>query len=515
MPLLESRSDELRVVYSAKGKDFTRAIENNLHYSGTRSAISVDEIHAFVESSQWVTLLNRGRAKSEGFAMSRLSMMTSLHGETTRLVKVGIFPRRERVSRFGRVGGWQWIETGVILLDSKIIFVKGDLSLVKALMVENRGDTDVIIPPFPNEIILDLVGCIALYDTSFVFPTGYHLRLVSQYGESDILSFSTEEDLNDWIASINYLSATHTALTPQDDPSISPAVSRRRAGTMAPPAGCPVPLRAVSSTLELRLRSKSDQVATFPNPDKLTNYITFQTSIEKKLPLQKMAVDAHLRQARGLLIQTPLQDRTRVTVLNALERVTRRLKSSRVEMERGLCYLDVLRNLISIISVQKVRLVETETEEFLPSLGFVGHRRRPSEATVDTMLSSTTLYTTLHPSEDISGVPVRRIGTPSLSIKSSPTSAKGSVTGIPSPIAARPEITDGSSIKGISPVMVTRTEIVDGPASPSLQLEKCESAPGNMARGKTSLAENVDPVKSTRDTIRVAEITRIVREGGF
>jgi len=147
MPLLKSRSDELRVVYSTKGKEFTKAIENNLHYSGTGSTIPVEEVHAIVESSQWVTLLNRGRAKSEGFAMSRLSMMTSLQGETTRLVKVGIFPRRERVSRFGRVGGWQWIETGVILLDSKIIFVKGDLTLVKALMAENCGDTEIIIPP--------------------------------------------------------------------------------------------------------------------------------------------------------------------------------------------------------------------------------------------------------------------------------------------------------------------------------------------------------------------------------
>jgi hypothetical protein len=495
-PLLESRADELRVVYSTNGKEFTRAIENNLHYSGTQSTISVDKLHGNIESAPSITLINRGRAKSEGFTMGRLNM-TSLHGESTRLVKVGIFPRRERTSRFGRMGGWQWIETGVILLDSKIIFVKGDLSMIKGFM-NDSVDVD-IIPSFSNEMVMDLVGCIALYDSNFSAFPGYILRLVSQYGESQVFSLSTEEDMNNWISTINYLAATYTALTPQE--STSPAILRRRAGTMAPPIERSIPLRAISSTLDLRLRSKSEQSSSSSPPDKLQLYNTFQKQIEKKLDLQKATVDAQLRQARGLLIQTPIQDKTRIIVMNALERITKRLKTSRIEMERGLCYSDILNQLISIITGSKIRLVEAETEEFmLPHLGFSGHAKTSSDGTEDTMLSSTTLYTTLNPHEDI-GVPIRRIGTPSLSISSAKKSTAENIS--------------EKNVAGDTVREKNGKTVMD--AGPLIQLEKCESAPGVMDQRdhlNSSLAENIPSIKA-RDHIRVAEITRIVREGGF
>src|SRR5947207_418237 len=99
-PLLDSRLEELKIIYSTKGREFIQAIENCLHYTGTQSSIPVEEIHSCVESATRVTLLHRGRAKSEVFALSRLSVLTTLNGESARLVKVGTFPRRERVTRF-------------------------------------------------------------------------------------------------------------------------------------------------------------------------------------------------------------------------------------------------------------------------------------------------------------------------------------------------------------------------------------------------------------------------------
>jgi len=146
-PLSESRCDELKIIYSSNGKPFYKSTENTLHCRGTQSTLPVAETCDVMELAVRVTLLNRGRAKSEGFPLNRLSVVLgSLHGKSSRLVKVGIFPRRERVGRFGRISGWQWVETGVILLDSKIMFVKGDLMPPKALMISidaaNRGDSE-------------------------------------------------------------------------------------------------------------------------------------------------------------------------------------------------------------------------------------------------------------------------------------------------------------------------------------------------------------------------------------
>src|SRR5438046_7873834 len=120
--------------------------------------------------------------------------------------------------------------------------------------------------------------------------------------------------MNDGIGLMHYLAAIQSALSPPQDTdssSLSPALLRRRAGTMAPPAGRQVPLRAVSSTLELRGRSKSEQpppLSTSSN-NKIFIYTNFQKELETKLHFQKVAVDTLLRQARGLLIQTQLQER--------------------------------------------------------------------------------------------------------------------------------------------------------------------------------------------------------------
>ena len=288
---------------------------------------------------------------------------------------------------------------------------------------------------------------------------------------------------------------------------------------MAPPAGRPVPLRAVSSTLELRGRSRSEQPPPLPNSshNKILIYSIFQKELEAKLHLEKVAVDALLRQARGLLIQTPLQERTRLVVLSALERVMKRLKTSRIEMERGICYIDVLSQIIAITEERKIRIVEDEVtttaEEFqLPLLGFHGHHRKgASDDTVDTMLSSTTLYTALNPGDDI-GVPIRRIGTPTRNAKttSQPTVTEGSKSSMAGKRSISGGDLVGSAVGGQSSVGPVRQLGVENYNSAPGSMETERMSPGSLdARTSHSLpAEN-------ESNSRVAEISRIVRERGF
>lgn len=470
-----------------------------------------------------VTLLNRGRAKSEGFALNRLSVLGGLHGESTRLVKAGIFPRRERVSRFGRMSGWQWVETGVILLDSKIMFVKGDLTPLKSLMTaietpdQDDPDTparDMIIPPLGSEIIIELSGTVAFYDTSITGSTPWHaLRLVSQYGESEILSLPDESTLNDWISLINFLAATNTALTPPSvsDGSLSPSTAmmlRRRAGTMAPPAGRPVPLRAVSSTLELRGRSKSEQPPLVPPSqlDKLHLCQQFQYELLTKLHLQRVAVESLERTARGLLLQCPVQERTRVQVISALERLAKRLKMSRIELERGECYIHVLGQFVGIMKERQVRLVRESSsgDEFqLPPLGLrnLGDENGRGLGLLD----------------DID-VPIRRIGTPTLSASSSQTSkfdtSRTQGDRIESPVpqiittattTTDTTLTDSPSQMTTSPILHSKT------TSKAVHLSSSGQDPSSRAE-KTNANTNPIPIGSP---LHMAEITRIVREVGF
>ena len=444
--------DELKIIYSWKGKQFRRIVENSPIYTGTAPSLPVDHVHEDVGAALRVTLLNRARAKSDGFALRGLSVEA---GESGRLVKVGVFARRERTSRFGRASQWTWVETGVLLLDSKILFFRGDLSFVEALMVPETEclETDTIIPPLGAETILDLSGILAVYDpSSSQGEQQWIIRLVPVIGETEYLRLTDEETMNTWVAAINYLAALATAIAPPLETETALNMLRRRAGTMAPPAGRPVPLRTVSSTLELRGRSKSEQSPPrqLP-PSKLSLYTSYHKELEAKLPLQKIGVDSLLRQARGLLVQTPLQEKTRGIVLNGLERVTKRLKSARIELERTKAYIEVLSRVTSLLTNGGIRLVEKShttsssassvrggMDEFqLPALdlhgaGRRGHtRKNTSEGTLNTMLSSQTLYGALMGDEEVGmsiGVPVRRIAVASPTASVSPTSERGRTT---------------------------------------------------------------------------------------
>lgn len=508
-PLIEAKLDELKVTQSSTGKEFCRALEISLSYCGTKERFDIEEIQSIIDSAKEVTLLNRGRAKSEGFALARLSILNTIHGESTRLIKAGVVSRRERISRFGRMSGWQWIETGVVLLDSRIIFVKGDILGVKSLMEADEVDSEIIIPPLGGEIILDLPGSIAVYDPSIKGEHDYIIRLVSQSGSSEILSVSTEDELNEWVGLINYVAATSTAQSPPDETtSLSPSMLRRRAGTMSPPAGRPVPLRAVSSTLELRARSKSEQPSVVPAiGDKPRLYSTFNKDLEAKLPLQKVTLQGLIRQVNGLLLQTPIQERTRFHVLMALERVTKRLKANRIDLQRSECYLGILSSLLSIMAENKVRLVESEsTDDFqLPVFGFdVGHRKNnPSEMTTDsvnTMLSSRTLYSALNPAvEDSLDIPVRRVGPLT-------TSANGT-NGEDQSVNTSANATNkaGTAVKVKDGIEEVTGIVVPEQIKREVRWSPNESHPH---RGQSSSTP-------ATPTLRVAEITKIIHEGGF
>ena len=156
---------------------------------------------------------------------------------------------------------------------------------------------------------------------------------------------------------------------------------------------------------------------------------------------------------------------------------------------------------------RKIRIVEAETEEFqLPLLGFHGHHRKSAsdETTDNTMLSSTTLYTTLNPTDGID-VPIRRIATPSRTAK--PISQSPLHNGnINSVTGAQ------TDAKGISEAVGKNSGVIHVG-----QLKY--NSPGSM---ETKTPVNVKPKKMSRSlraesesNSRVGEIPRIMRGGEF
>jgi hypothetical protein len=236
------------------------------------------------------------------------------------------------------------------------------------------------------------------------------------------------------------------------------------------------------------------------------------------LHLQKVAVDSLVRTARGLLLQCPVQERTRVQVITALERVAKRLKLSRVELERGECYIDVLGQFVAIMKERKVRLVEESSsssggDEFqLPPLG-LGEKFSDGRSAGERGLGLL---------DDID-VPIRRIGTPTLTSASSSQTSK-----IDTPLPR----SQGDRIESPIPQIITTTNITPFTESPSqirtTPLALQSQHPFNTSkRIPISTTPSAGPETSSRvektnttkppigSPLHMAEITRIVREVGF
>ncbi|KAJ3567359.1 hypothetical protein NP233_g6415 [Leucocoprinus birnbaumii] len=134
---------------------------------------------------------------------------------TLRLTKVGVMDRKDELGESGKKPlSRKWKSWGVLLTGSQLLFSR-DPARMQALIsqTEKGGNDQVILPPsaiLRVDELLSLKNAIAVFDTSYT-KHQYTFRLVLGDGRHLLLKASSEEDMNQWIARINYASAFKTA----------------------------------------------------------------------------------------------------------------------------------------------------------------------------------------------------------------------------------------------------------------------------------------------------------------
>lgn len=159
------------------------------------------------------------------FNSSSSAISSSKSTSTIRVVKTGMLNKKEDILEGGKkVSNRKWRTLSVLLTTSQLLFFR-DPSWVKLLTAAPLSASSAQPEVFKPDEIVPLRDAVAVFDTSYTkvcsnqmveffltFSQRVHtFRLVLPRGRHMLLEANSEDDLNEWIAHVNYASAFKTS----------------------------------------------------------------------------------------------------------------------------------------------------------------------------------------------------------------------------------------------------------------------------------------------------------------
>ena len=265
-----------------------------------------------------------------------------------KITKVGILWRKDAKKKKTRS---PWQEWGAILTGAQLYFFR-NVTWIKSLMSQyeehikkgHDGDPCIFTPPldqFKPDALMSTDGAVALMDSTYK-KHKHAFVYVRHGGFEEVLLAEDDDEMNDWLAKLNYAAAFRTS-------------GVRMRGVVG--SGYDGQGRRALRRLD------TDQTQSIQTP---TGEVTIARSrIDHKMAqdilaarraimLQKVAdaneklqeaektLDSQLRNARHLQLLAPIQPKTREQMLLSAARMAARLKWTRVEIWRLKCHRDIL-----------------------------------------------------------------------------------------------------------------------------------------------------------------------------
>ena len=344
--ILDSKLDTLR-----PNLKHVMNLEDPYNYLGTAQAFNVRNLQrSFFRCG--VLQIVSARSRPDAF-MSPSTIDNPQEAQAgvveIKVTKVGILWRKDTKKRAARS---PWQEWGAILTGTQLYFFKNS-SWVKQLIYQyeqhqkqGHGSSPVIFKPplqeFKPDAFLSTENAVALIDSNYKRHKNAFV-FVRHGGLEEILLADNEQELNSWIAMLNYAAAFTTAgvrirglvggnYEGQRNRGIRQLGSSNAVNTTQTATG-EVTIQSGKIDRELAQEILSAR------RDMMQQKI--EESEEKISELIKQ-LDGQLRDARHLQILAPLQPRTREHLVHAAGRMSAKLKWARLEIWKMKCHRDIL-----------------------------------------------------------------------------------------------------------------------------------------------------------------------------
>ena len=344
--ILDNRLDSLRPPL----KD-TMNLEDPYSYLGTAVSLNLTDLHnTFFKSG--VLQIVSSRSRPEAF-MSPETMANPAEAHPgvvdIKVTKVGILWRKDTKKKKARS---PWQEWGAILTGAQLYFFR-NTAWVKSLMHQQEahhrnglGGCPVVFKPpleqFKPDVMMSTEDAVALVDATYKKHKNA-LVFVRHGGFEEVFLADNENDMNDWLAKLNYASAFKTAGVRMRG-LVGGNYEGQKTRGMRRMDSSKSTQTVQTATGEVTIQSGRIDTELAQQIQTARRQIMAQRIVEAddKLEVWRQQLDAQLRSARHLQILAPIQNRTREQVVLAAGGMAAKIKWTRMEMWRTRCHKDIL-----------------------------------------------------------------------------------------------------------------------------------------------------------------------------
>lgn len=267
-----------------------------------------------------------------------------------KITKVGLLWRKDAKKKKTRS---PWQEWGAILTGAQLYFFR-NTAWIKSLMHQHEthikqghDGTPVIFKPpleqFKPDALMSTDDAVALVDSTYK-KHKHAFVFVRHGGFEETFLADNEDEMNDWLAKLNYAAAFRTAGVRMRGVVGGNYEGQRNRGIRRLES-------ANDSTKFIQTPSGEVSIVSGKIDNKMQDdilaarrQIMLQKVVEaeEKLTVAVKQLDSQLRNARHLQILAPVQQKTRDQVLSAAARMAAQLKWGRMEIWRLKCHRDIL-----------------------------------------------------------------------------------------------------------------------------------------------------------------------------
>lgn len=326
-------------------------LEDHFNYLGTATSLNMNDLQKTFFRTGVLQIVSP-RSRPDAF----MSEKTATNPEEAqqgivdiKITKVGLLWRKDAKKRKTRS---PWQEWGAILTGAQLYFFR-NTSWVKSLMHQhenhikagNDGVPVIFNPPLPNfkpDVLMSTQGAVALLDTTYKKHKNAFIY-VRQEGLDEVLLADNEDELNDWLAKLNYAAAFRTSGVKMRGIIGGNYDGQGRRGMRRLDSSDGIQLVQTPTGPVTIARGKIDYKMAEDIQIARRRYMQAQIAESNhKVEEAQKQLEEQLRNARHLQILAPIQPRTRESLLSAAARMSAQLKWTRMQIWKETCHRDIL-----------------------------------------------------------------------------------------------------------------------------------------------------------------------------
>lgn len=328
-------------------------MEDPFSYLGSGASMNLADLHRTFFRSGVIQILS-SRSRPEAF-MNQATITNPLDGQVgvvdMKVTKVGILWRKDPKKKKARS---PWQEWGAILTGSQLYFFR-NTSWIRSLMAQydnhhkhGRSGAPVIFKPpldqFKPDFLLSTEDIVALVDSQYK-KHKHAFVFTRQNVFQEVVLADTENDMNDWLAKLNYAAAFRTAGV-----RMRGVVGGHYEGSRTTESQ-PHDTALASSTHSIQGPKGEVSIRSGRLDDDLAQQVMVArrqimaqkiAEANEKLAIAEKSLDVQLRNARHLKLLAPILQKTRDDVVFAAVKLAGNIRWARMESWRIKCHRDIL-----------------------------------------------------------------------------------------------------------------------------------------------------------------------------